>query len=212
MYPSILFAATTLMTLAFASPAQEPRIQAPIGPLHGESAKQSTPGPLSCTIKLPTSYQQIARDKPTTSYPQANRFSVSQASGGAANVDTLLRFAGIRSGSFGCQLAMSFTFEYPINSTGSTLLNVFALPNDISPTDTYEKYFPNGGRGTPKGSFLWATTTITGQKQVVNSEVCRPSLGYLFQISSDTKAGAVEFLDAGNNLSGIGGFYMTYNC
>ena len=107
---------------------------------------------------------------------------------------------------------MSFTYEYPIYSNGETQLNVYALPHDISETDTYETYFPNGGRGTPKDSPLWATTTITGQKAVLNSEACQPALGYLFQIASSTGAGEVTFADAGDNLSGISGFYMTYDC
>ena len=166
--------------------------------------------PKSCTIKLPTSYQQIVQSQPKQSFPQGNLFNVSQDSSGA--VDTLLRFTNIPSGSFGCQVAVSFTFGFPIDSEGSTLLNVYALPNPISSSDTYATYFPDGGRGTPKGSFLWATTTITGQKAVLNSETCKPTLGYLFQIASSTKAGSVSFRDAGNNLSGIGGFYLTYNC
>ena len=127
-------------------------------------------------------------------------------------MNTLVRFASIPSGSFGCQLAVTFTFQYPISSSGNAQLNVFALPNDISKTDTYKTYFPNGGRGTPKDSFLFATTTINGQKAVLNSQGCKPTLGYLFQIASDTAAGAVSFVDAGNNLSGISGFFITHNC
>lgn len=168
--------------------------------------------PKSCSIKLPTSYQQILQSQPKKSFPQNNLFNVSQDDSGGSNVDTLLRFANIPPGSYGCQLAMSFTFEYPIDSSGSTQLNVYALPGDISASDTYATYFPDGGRGTPKESFLFGTTTITGQRAVINSAFCRPSLGFLFQIASSTKAGRVVFQDAGNNLSGIGGFYLSYNC
>lgn len=175
--------------------------------LHDESVQVE-----SCTIRLPTSYQQISQSSPQKSFPQNNIFKVSQANGGTDNINTLLRFSGIPPGSYGCQLAVSFTFEYPIESSGSTLLNVYALPNPISPTDTYTTYFPNGGRGIPKGASLFGSITITRQKVVINSQVCKPSLGYLFQIASDTKAGNVTFADAGNNLSGIGGFYLTYNC
>lgn len=168
--------------------------------------------PAACTIKLPSFYQLISSATPQTSFQQSRLFQVNQAAGGTNNVDTLVSFTGIPTGSFGCQLAMSFTFEYPINSTGSTLLNVYALPKPIKSTDTYETYFPQGGRGTPKGSYLFATTRITGQKAVLNSQTCAPTLGYLFEIASDTDAGTVSFVDAGNNLSGIGGFYLTYNC
>ncbi|MCJ1423020.1 hypothetical protein MMC29_000901 [Sticta canariensis] len=166
----------------------------------------------SCTIMLPSSYQQIFRSSPQTSFPQNHTFNVVQATGGKDNVDTLLRFSGIPPGSYGCQLAMSFAIEYPIHGIGSTQLNIYALPRPISPTDTYATYYPNGGRGTPKDSYLWATTTITGGRAVINSDSCRPDLGYLFQIASETKAGSVRFTDAGNNLSGIGGFYLTHNC
>lgn len=196
MHTSLFVGLAALSSLVSAAtlPAQEPLL------------------PNSCTIKLPTSYQQIVQSQSKKSFPQNNIFNVSQDNSGGSNVDTLLRFSGIPSDSYGCQLAISFTFDYPIDSSGSTQLSVYALPNPISSSDTYATYFPNGGRGTPKDSFLFATTTITGQRAILNSQACRPSLGYLFQISSSTKAGSVTFVDAGNNLSGIGGFYITYNC
>lgn len=180
--------------------------------LQDENVQDESVHVKSCTIKLPKSYQQISQSSPQRSFPQNNIFNVTQATGGINNVNTLLSFTGIPSGSYGCQLAVSFTFEYPIYSSGSAQLNVWALPGPISSTDTYATYFPTGGRGVPKGSSLFGTTTITGQKAVINSQVCKPSLGYLFQIASATAAGSVTFADAGNNLSGIGGFYLTYNC
>lgn len=166
----------------------------------------------SCTIMLPSSYQQIIRSSPQISFPQNHTFNVVQATGGNDNVDTLLRFSGIPPRSYGCQLAMSFAVEYPIHGNGSTQLNIYALPRPVSSTDTYATYYPDGGRGTPEDSYLWATTTITGARAVINSVSCRPDLGYLFQIASETEAGSVRFTDAGNNLSGIGGFYLTYDC
>lgn len=181
-------------------------------PLQDENLDHESVHVKSCTTKLPSSYQQITRSSPKTSFPQNNIFNVTQTNGGKNNTDTLLRFSGIPPGSYGCQLSMSFTFDYPIYSSGSTLLNVYALPRPISASDTYATYFPNGDRGTPKDSFLWATTTITGQRATLNSEVCRSDLGYLFEITSLTADGGVTFADAGNNLSGIGGFYLTYNC
>ena len=213
MYILIPLTITTLATLAIASVPQ-----IPLSPLHhDEHTKQSNPAPLSCTIQLPTSYQQIAQNSPTTSSPQSNLFNVSQAQGGTSNVDTLLQFTNIPSGAGGpCTLLISFTRDFPINSTGSTLLNVYAFSsgNAISKSDTYQTYFPSGGRGTPKGMFLWTSITITGQAATLNSGGCpaKGSWGFLFQIASETGAGAVAFADAGNNLSGIGGFYMTYSC
>lgn len=107
---------------------------------------------------------------------------------------------------------MSFTFDYEIDSSGSTQLSVYSLSNDVSEDDTYATYFTNGGIGTPAGSFLWATTEITGEKAVLNSKTCNSSMSFLFQIASANSAGSVAFLDAGDNLSGHGGFYMSYDC
>lgn len=198
--PLVLF--TTLISA-------QPPIQVP---LQDENPLDESPGTKSCTVRLPTSYQQIVRSSPQKSFPQNNIFNVTQTDGGKDNTDTLLSFADISFKTGPCQLAMSFTYQYPIYSSGSTQLNVYALPGPISSKDTYATYFPNGGRGIPKGSYLFGTTTITGQKAVVNSQVCRSNLGYLFQIASETGIGGVTFADAGNNLSGIGGFYLTYNC
>lgn len=187
--------------------------QSPIQvPLQDENLDHESIHVKACSIKLPTSYQQITRSSPTKSFPQNNIFNVTQTNGGKSNTDTLLRFSGIPPGSTGCQLAVSFTFQYPIYSSGNAQLNVYPIHQPILASDTYATYFPNGGRGTPKGSFLWATTTITGQPATLNSEGCLSDLGYLFQIASETADGAVTFADAGNNLSGIGGFYLKYNC
>ncbi|MCJ1461619.1 hypothetical protein MMC07_000216 [Pseudocyphellaria aurata] len=201
LLPLVLF---TSLISAQASPDQIP--------LRDENVRHEGSHATACTIKLPSSYQQIRSSKPGTAFPQNNIFNVTQIIATKDYTDTLLRFSGIPSGSYGCQLAVSFTFEYPIYSSGSTLLNVYSLPVPITEKDTYDTYFPNGGRGIPKGASLFGTTTITGQKAVINSQVCKPSLGYLFEIASDTQDGSVLFADAGNNLSGIGGFYLTYNC
>lgn len=166
----------------------------------------------ACSTKLPTSYQLISRDLPKTSFQPSRLFEVSQVVGGVSNTDSLLRFSGIPPGSFGCQLAISFTANYPITSSGSTQVNIYGLLNDIRSTDTYSTYFPNGGRGIPKDAFLFGTTTINGLKAVINSQVCRPNLAYLIEIASDTKAGRVTFVDAGKPHPDVAGFYLTYNC
>lgn len=197
MYFSSLLATSVLVALSIAAPPS----QEALGLL-----------PASCSVRLPSSYQQINQVLPKQSYPQNSVFKVSQNEGGGDNIGTLLRFSGIPSVSFGCTLSLSFTFEYPIKNTGSTLVSVYALPNDIKPSDTWETYFPTGRKGTPLGGFLFGSTTITGQKAVVNSGVCHNSLNYLLLIASDTKAGEVSFVDAGNNLTGIGGFFIAFNC
>lgn len=197
MYFSSLLVNSVLTALSFAAPPSQEALG-----VH----------PALCSTKLPTSYQQINQVLPKQSYPQNFVFKVSQSKGGLDNIGTLLRFSGIPPNSFGCTLSLSFTFDFPINNTGSTLVNVFSLSNDIKPSDTWGTYFPDGRKGIPVGGFLFGTTRITGQKAVINSQVCKSSLNYLFLIASDTEAGEVAFVDAGNNLSGIGGFYIAYNC
>ncbi|MCJ1461615.1 hypothetical protein MMC07_000212 [Pseudocyphellaria aurata] len=165
------------------------------------------------TIMYPSSYQQIRSLKPRTAFPQnLHDFNVTQTVATKDYTDTLLRFSGIPRGSYSCELTFDIRFIVPIHSSGSTQLNVYALPLPISAKDTYETYYPNGGRGIPKGAYLFGTTTIiTGQRVVINSQACKPSLGYLFRITSDTKDGSVSFNDLGNNdLVGISGFYLTY--
>ena len=168
----------------------------------------------SCSTRRPTSYQQIFRRFPGESFPQSLLFKTSQEAGGKDNTDTLIRFSGIPAGSFGCQLAVSFPSGYPITSTGSAQLNVYALSRNITKDDTYETYFPNRGRGIPKYGFLWGTTTlIAGRTSVINSESCKPSLNYLFEIASETVAGDVSFVDGGNNQAGqFTGFFLQFNC
>lgn len=197
MYFSSLFAASAIVVLSIAAPPSQEALGL---------------RPESCSVKLPASYQQINQAQPKQSYPRNFIFKASQNIGGVDNIATLLRFTGIPSGSFGCALSLSFTFEFPITNTGASQVNAYALPKDIRPSDTWATYFPDGKKGTPLGSFLFGTTTIDGNKTTINSEVCKDSLNYLFLISSDTKAGEVTFADAGNNLSGIGGFYISYNC
>ena len=91
-------------------------------------------------------------------------------------------------------------------------MNIYSLSQDITPSSTYSTYFPQGGKGAPTGSTLFGTTTINGQKQIINSEVCANDLSFLFEIASDDVAGSVSYQDAGDNLSGIGGLFLTYNC
>ena len=169
--------------------------------------------PAACSTKLPSSYQQIAQEYPKQTFPQTSSvFKVSQHSGGVKNVNTLLRFSGIPKNAYGCQLTMSFPPGYPIQNTGSSQVNVYRLLNNINSTDTYETYYPGGGRGLPKDGFLFATVTILGQRAVLNSESCKEDLNYLFAIASETKEGGVTFFDSGTNPSGLSGFYISYNC
>ncbi|MCJ1461617.1 hypothetical protein MMC07_000214 [Pseudocyphellaria aurata] len=178
-------------------------------PLPDENVRNECSHATACTIKLPSSYQQIRSSKPGAAFPQNSIFNATQIIATKDYTDTLLSFSGIPTGSYGCELTFNSTLGYPIISSGSTQLNVYALPLPISAKDTYDTYYPNGGRGPPKGAYLFGTTTIiTGQKAVIGSQACKPSLGYLIRIASDTKDGSVVFAAAGS----IGGFYLTHNC
>jgi hypothetical protein len=161
---------------------------------------------------LPTFYQQIEADNAGQSYAPSNEFLASQSSNAASNIATLVQFENIPAGSYGCDLSVSFTYQYPINSSGSTLLNVYPLPGPVSSSDNYSTYFPNGGKQNPKGAPLWGSVTLDGNRHDIGGSGCTANPAFLFEIASDTQAGSVAFADAGNNLSGIGGFYITYDC
>ena len=125
-----------------------------------------------------------------------------------------MHFTGIPAGSYGCQLSVSFFPAFTVSSSGaSTQLNVYKLGNDISADSTYAEYFPAGGNGSPVNSTLFGTITLQGmgQKAVINSGVCTPDMSFLFELANPGAAN-VSFLDAGNNLTGIGGFYISYDC
>ncbi|MCJ1461616.1 hypothetical protein MMC07_000213 [Pseudocyphellaria aurata] len=186
-------------------------------PLRDENVRDEGPHAKACTFTLPSSYQQISSSAADTFFPQNDKFNVAQIIATPKpdyNTDTLLRFSGIPSGSSGCALTFFFRSKYPINSSGSTELHVYALSTpSITAKATYRTYYPKLGSGVPKGGSLNGNTTITTEKRVVISSLeCKPSLDYLFQIASDKQNGSVSFTDAGNDVAGISGFYLSYNC
>ncbi|MCJ1411936.1 hypothetical protein MMC19_006028 [Ptychographa xylographoides] len=170
----------------------------------------------TCTTILPATYQVISESQQTATFPQNRFFVASQSATPGSNVDSLVHFTGIPDGSYGCTLGWSFTYEYNIPSAGDSQLNVYRLGTDISAQSTYSEYFPNGGKGSPPGTTLFGTTTLASGEaivsSVINSGVCSPDMSFLFELASDTVAGDVSFQDAGDNSSGIGGFYMSFNC
>jgi len=193
MFYSILFAATALTALVSASPTP------------------ANLSPRACTTQLPTSYQEIIQVLPTNSYPQNQNFYAYFDANTGYHVDTLVHFTGIPAGSYGCQLVVEFSGTNNPTSSGATQLNVYNLlgaENDITPTSNYQQYFPNGGSGAPNGTALWGTVTLDGQRHVINSAVCTPSMSFLFEIASETTSGVVEW----NNLAAGNGFELTYNC
>lgn len=193
MLSSILIAATALtaLTSAFPTPANL--------------------APRACTTQLPSSYQEIIQVRPTESFAQNQNFYAYSNANTGNHIDTLVHFTGIPAGSYGCQLAVEFSGANNPTSSGATQLNVYNLlgaENGITATSSYQQYFPNGGSGAPNGTSLWGTVTLDGQKHVINSAVCAPSMSFLFEIASETESGIVEW----NNLAVGNGFYLTYNC
>lgn len=169
--------------------------------------------PRACQTLYPTSYQQISQSDPTTSFAQSDDFEASWSGPSAADaIDTLVHFTSIPAGSYGCQLAVAFPPDYPITSAGSRLLNVYALPGDISAEDTYDDYFPNGGRGIPDGAYLFGSVTIDGGSHVINSKVCAENLSFLFGVASEEQAGETVFVDSGSDEDGPAGLYLTFDC
>lgn len=200
-FPSFLAigAFGVLTTLSVAAPAHQEVLM-----------PTDDPASSLAVTRVPTSYQLISRDLPNKAFPQNRVLQVSQANGGLSNIDTLLYFDGIPPGSFGCQLAISFSPNYPLALSGNSQLNVFKLSRNITKSDTYSTYFPQGGRGIPVGGFLFGTINPSTRKGIVNSGVCAPSLSFLVEIASDTAAGSVAFTDAGNPQV-INGFFLTYD-
>ncbi|MCJ1463083.1 hypothetical protein MMC07_001688 [Pseudocyphellaria aurata] len=119
---------------------------------------------------FPASDQRVSSSEPLKSFPQDNIFSVTPNSATDDNTASLLSFTGIPGGSYGCHLAESFTPEYLICSSSRTKLNVHALHQPIPTDETYATYFAHGGKGYPKISYLFGTTTITGKRSVINSQ------------------------------------------
>jgi hypothetical protein len=120
-------------------------------------------------------------------------FSIHQDAGGLNPVPNALSFDNIPAGSYGCQLEANFPAGYPITSSGASQLNIFAT-------------------GGETGDVLFGTVTLQSSpvaptRFVVNSAVCKTSLGFRLEIASETEAGSVAFADTKD-----AGFTVTYNC
>lgn len=202
--------------------------------LLGLSSAIPTPvelAPRCGTTLVPTFLQQVSEANPTlvetNTMSTGGDFHVSQsvaADGKIINrIYQIAAFENIPSGSYGCQLAVTFPPNYPITSTGVPTLNVTTLfngqsssitfPNSISWSTLYPPTSP------PLGQGLFGTVTMTpGTTQVINSEACPiggGNLAFLFSIAVwETQAASVEFNEYINKLNGAGlaGVYLTYNC
>jgi hypothetical protein len=202
--------------------------------LLGLSSAVPTPvelAPRCGTTLVPTFLQQVSEADPslveTDTISTGGDFHVSQSIDAYGNViDRIYQiaaFENIPSGSYGCQLAVTFPSAYPITSTGVPTLNVTTLfngesssisyPNDISWDSLYPPTSP------PLGEGLFGTVTMTpGTTQVINSEACPVgggNLAFLFSIAVwETQPASVEFNEYVNAINGAGlaGVYLTYDC
>ncbi|MCJ1398230.1 hypothetical protein MMC11_001427 [Xylographa trunciseda] len=173
-----------------------------------------SPSGICGTTYLPVSYQGIEQQLALTAFPQTRSFYASSGPSPGYAIDSLIHFTGIPAGSYGCTLGVSFTYEYNISSTGSTLLNVYnLLDDDITKYSNYAGYYPDGGSGEPNSAAgLWGSLTLDGGPHTVNTAACTGNMSFLVGIASQDQAGTVSFQDAGDNLSGIGGFYLSFDC
>ncbi|KAF2029045.1 hypothetical protein EK21DRAFT_113268 [Setomelanomma holmii] len=132
----------------------------------------------------------------SVAYPRSIGFpinySISQEAGGLNPHPNALGFDNIPSGSYGCQLEANFPANYPITSSGSSQLNIFATGD---------------GADTLFGTVTLQSSPVAPTRFVVNSAVCKSSMQFRLEIASETEAGSVAFADTKD-----AGFTMTYNC
>ncbi|KAH7075808.1 hypothetical protein BKA63DRAFT_307529 [Paraphoma chrysanthemicola] len=149
---------------------------------------------LSLTSAAPTTLERRAC---SVAYPRSIgfpiNFDIHQDAGGLNPVPNALAFDNIPAGAYGCQLEANFPAGYPITSSGSSQINVFAT-------------------GGENGDVLFGTVTLQSSpvaptKFVINSASCKSSLGFKLEIASETEAGRVAFADTKD-----AGFTVTYNC
>jgi len=183
------------------------------------------------TTIIPTILQQLTEASPSTvganTISANGDFHVSQSvdsSGKIINrIYQLVAFQNLPSGSYGCQLAVTFPPSYSITSSGTPTLNITTLDTTASSSITYPNnfswstFFPP--TSPPFGQGLFGTVTMTsGMNQVINSEACPVgggNLAFLFEIASwETQPASVEFNENVNKINGQGlaGVYLTYNC
>ncbi|KAI9741622.1 MAG: hypothetical protein M1834_000006 [Cirrosporium novae-zelandiae] len=184
------------------------------------------PAPRCGTTMYPAAFRPIDSTKPKNVFPETNVFKVSQTADGVSNVDSLVRFSRPGSSYYGCSLGVTFPKNWPITSFGDARLNVYALPNDIAKGHNNSlTYFPSGVNRNHavkrKTVSLWGTVTLnsnpgSGQIKpnavIINSEVCGPTMSFLFEIASDTAASSVGFTQSSINGSPLAGFFLTYHC
>ncbi|MCJ1388873.1 hypothetical protein MMC18_001724 [Xylographa bjoerkii] len=150
--------------------------------------------PLLASARVSLQNQGIEQQLALTAFPQTCSFYASSGPSPGYAIDSLIHFTGIPAGSAGCTLDVSFTYEYNISSTGSTLLNVYnLLDDDITKYSNYAGYYPQGGSGEPiSANGLWGSLTLNGAAHTVNSAACTGNMSFLVEIASQTQAGTAQ--------------------
>jgi hypothetical protein len=143
-----------------------------------------------------TTASPLTRRACQIAYPQSIGFPINydvhqDANGANARTDAL-SFSPIPAGSYGCQLEINFPANYPITSSGSSAINIFAT---------------SGAQETLFGTVTLQSSPVAPTKYVVNSAQCAQVMSYRLEIADKTKAGRVAFADTKD-----AGFTMTYNC
>ncbi|KAH8730514.1 hypothetical protein GQ44DRAFT_445812 [Phaeosphaeriaceae sp. PMI808] len=148
------------------------------------------------TSAAPTTPSTLERRACQVAYPQSIGFPINydihQDAGGANSVSNALTFNNVPAGSYGCQLEVNFPAGYPITSSGSSAINIFAT---------------SGSSTILFGTVTLQSSPVAPSKFVINSAQCSSSMTYRMEIASKTNAGRVAFADTKD-----AGFTMTYNC
>lgn len=133
----------------------------------------------------------------SVAYPQSIGFPINYHIQQDANrvnaIEPIVTFSNIPAGSYGCQLEVNFPARYPIQSSGSTAVNVFSESG--------------ASKGSLFGTVTFASSPVAPTKFVINSAKCDTLMSYRLAIASDTLPGSVAFADTKD-----AGLTMTYNC
>lgn len=151
---------------------------------------------LSLATAAPTS-ALLERRACSVAYPQSIGFPINyeikQDANRANAVEPFVTFNNIPAGSYGCQLEVNFPAGYPIQSSGSTSVNVWAESG--------------ASKGSLFGTVTFTSSPVASTKYVINSAKCESLMSYKLAIASDTLPGRVAFADTKD-----AGITMTYNC
>lgn len=133
----------------------------------------------------------------SVAYPRSIGFPINyeikQDAGKTNVIEPIVYFDNIPAGSYGCQLEVNFPAGYPIQSSGSTAINVWSESGD--------------SKGSLFGTVTFNSSPVAPTKYVVNSARCDAPLSYRLSIASDTLPGRVAFADTLD-----AGLTVTYNC